>query len=132
MAWMNSKAMSLAGLNTGTEAPPGGLIGRDVHGAPNGLLFENAMDLVDHVVPAMDLATAINTLRRRVADLHRMGVTGVHIPEGRLTFQALQDLDAMGELGLRASMMLPFDTLSQCVDAGLRTGFDPNDCVWAT
>ena len=123
MAWMNSKAMSLAGLNAGTEAPPGGLIGRDVHGAPNGLLFENAMDLVDHVVPAMDLATAINTLRRRVADLHRMGVTGVHIPEGRLTFQALQDLDAMGELGLRASMMLPFDTLSQCVDAGLRTGF---------
>lgn len=123
MVWLNSRALHVAGIGPDTVDPPGGVIGRDVHGQPNGLLFENAMDLVDRVIPPVSPSTALSGLRRHIPDLHRLGLTGLHIPEGRGTFQALQTLDAAGELALRVSMMLPGDMLAEALATGVQTGF---------
>lgn len=60
----NSKALEAAGITKDTIDPPGGTIGRDENGEPNGLLYENAaMNLIEDVIPAMteeDLIGAIS------------------------------------------------------------------------
>lgn len=51
-AWVNSKALAIAGITRATKDPPHGRIERDKSGEPTGTLREDAMDLVaDHVPP---------------------------------------------------------------------------------
>jgi predicted amidohydrolase YtcJ len=122
MMWLNSKALSLAGIGPSTETSPGGVIGRDAHGAPNGLLFENAMGLVESAIPPITHATAVNLIKRHLPALHRVGLTGVHVPEGSRSFRALQSLDAASELALRVHMMLPSGVAQDMIAAGVTTG----------
>lgn len=50
--WANSKALALARITTASKDPPGGRIERAAPGGkPTGLLVDNAMALVDGVVP---------------------------------------------------------------------------------
>src|SRR6266851_5386429 len=52
----NSAALAAAGITDTTKDPPGGRIGRDKDGTPNGLLLETAMRLVADVQPPAPLA----------------------------------------------------------------------------
>lgn len=47
----NSTALRIAGITAATPAPIGGVIERDGHGEPNGLLHETAMGLINRVLP---------------------------------------------------------------------------------
>lgn len=49
---VNSKALELAGIDAATPDPAGGRIGRFADGTPNGILYENARDLLNKVLPA--------------------------------------------------------------------------------
>lgn len=51
-AWVNSRALALAGMDGGTPDPVDGRIERDRDGEPAGTLQEGAMTLVQRVVPA--------------------------------------------------------------------------------
>ncbi|MEN7551771.1 amidohydrolase [Rapidithrix thailandica] len=44
--WCNSKALELAGITTSSPNPPGGIIMREANGEPNGLLIDNAGNLL--------------------------------------------------------------------------------------
>ncbi|MBI3973496.1 MAG: amidohydrolase [Chloroflexi bacterium] len=123
MMWLNSAALAGAGIDRQTPDPAAGRIGRDAAGEPDGLLFERAMELAQRVIPETSEAQAERAARRAMAELHELGVTGVHIPEGAQTFGTLQRLDARGELRLRATMMLTFDELDAALATGLRSGF---------
>lgn len=48
---VNSKALEIAGITKNTEDPPGGKIGRDENEEPNGILMENARNLVIPFMP---------------------------------------------------------------------------------
>ncbi len=48
---VNSKALEIAGITKDTPDPQGGSIGRDENGEPNGILKENARDLVIPFMP---------------------------------------------------------------------------------
>jgi len=48
---VNSAALARAGIGAATDAPSGGIIGRDDRGEPTGLLHETAMGLVNRVLP---------------------------------------------------------------------------------
>ncbi len=50
--WVNSKALELASIDANTQNPQGGIIMKDENGQPNGILFDNAGNLV------IDLAIA--------------------------------------------------------------------------
>jgi predicted amidohydrolase YtcJ len=50
-AWVNSRALQVAGLNASTPDPDDGRIERDDDGEPQGTLHEGAMDLVEAHVP---------------------------------------------------------------------------------
>ena len=50
-AWVNSRALELAGITRDTPDPADGRIERDADGTPSGVLHEGAMDLVGLLTP---------------------------------------------------------------------------------
>lgn len=74
-AWVNSRALELAAITAGTPDPAGGRIVRDADGSPSGTLREDAVPLVEELVPpatAEQHAAALEAAQRR---LHALGIT---------------------------------------------------------
>ena len=74
-AWVNSKALEIAGLDARTPDPVDGRIERDAGGAPTGMLQEGAMELVAAHVPATTEAELLVGLLRAQTLLHSLGIT---------------------------------------------------------
>lgn len=75
-AWVNSKALELAGIHGGSVDPVGGRIERDPQGEPNGLLHESAMLLVSDLVPPLSDEARIAGLLAGQAHFFSLGITG--------------------------------------------------------
>jgi predicted amidohydrolase YtcJ len=75
-AWVNTRALELAGVDTGTPDPPHGRIERDASGRPTGTLHEGAMQLVARHAPADDPDDYYSGLLEGQRYLHSLGVTG--------------------------------------------------------
>lgn len=77
-AWVNTKALEIAGITKDTLDPPGGKILRDENGNPTGVLIDNAMPLMDEYLPKPD--EAFNQARLTAASEHllALGVTSMH------------------------------------------------------
>jgi len=104
---VNAAAMAAAGLDASTPDPPGGRLLRDAHGAPTGVLIDNAMALVDSLVSEPDPADLALGVRRVLAELHRHGITSVHdagVPWRDVEVYA--DLARRGQFPLRVHVML--------------------------
>ena len=109
-AWVNTKALELAGIDARTPDPSDGRVERDPDGAPTGTLHEGAMDLVERLVPdpgAEDWERAILEAQRY---LHSVGITAwqdatVETP----TLKAYRDLDDRGLLTARVVAALLWD-----------------------
>ncbi len=76
-AWANSRAMEIAGIDTQTD-PEGGHIARDENGRLTGVFVDTAMGLVSRVIPPPTAADHERALEVAVAELNRLGITGVH------------------------------------------------------
>ena len=74
-AWVNRRAMELAGITRATPDPPRGRIQRDAAGEPTGALHEAAMALVGDLAPPPDRAEWEAAVERGQAHLHRLGIT---------------------------------------------------------
>ncbi len=74
-AWVNSKALALAGVTAETADPGDGRIERDPDGSPSGTLHEGAMDLVGRHVPEDSPSELIEGLRLGQRYLHSLGIT---------------------------------------------------------
>lgn len=75
-AWVNAKALELAGISAETPDVHGGVIERDAAGAPTGALHELAADLVRRVVPDRELLDAERALEVAQRYLISLGITG--------------------------------------------------------
>lgn len=122
-AWVNSKALQLAGITSATSDPPGGEIQRDPSGQPTGVLFEDAMGLVTDLIPPSELGEVVDAMRDAQQYCWEVGLTGFHDFDGRSCFLALQQLRRAGELGLRVVKNIPVARLEHAVGVGLRSGF---------
>ena len=76
--WANSKALALAGINANTISPPGGEILRDANGQPTGILVDNAMSIINDILPPPsdeELAAAVDAATHHLLTL---GITSTH------------------------------------------------------
>lgn len=77
-AWVNTRALQIAGITRATQDPPGGQIIRDTKGEPTGVLVDAATALVEkHIPPPADddIKYALSAAMQQLAAL---GLTGVH------------------------------------------------------
>jgi predicted amidohydrolase YtcJ len=75
-AWVNSKALELAGIDRDTADPSDGRIERDDRGNPVGMLQEGAMQLVARLLPPVTDADRYHGLLAGQDYLLSLGVTG--------------------------------------------------------
>src|SRR5262245_5640364 len=76
-AWVNSKALEMAGITSATPDPGTGRIEHDAAGAPSGTLREDAVDLVARLLPQPTPGERLAGLKRALELLNRDGVTAV-------------------------------------------------------
>lgn len=77
---LNTKALELAGITANTPDPAGGVVERDEHGNPTGILKETAMAFVNRVIPQVtdeQFAQAIEACHQHQLEL---GITSATDP----------------------------------------------------
>jgi len=106
-AWVNSKALALAGITKETIDPPGGEIIRDANGEPTGVLIDNAMYLVQRKIPAPTPTEKRAALKTAFNHLQAVGITSVHDAGVNTDVMKLyQTLQQEKQLGVRIYPML--------------------------
>ena len=75
-AWVNSRALEIAGITAETPDPPTGRIERDTDGTPVGTLQEMAIELVRKFMPRHSSATLEKAIADAQAELHALGIVG--------------------------------------------------------
>ena len=111
-AWVNSRALEIAGVTAATPDPPNGLIDREPGSTePLGSLQEHAMDLVWDEIPAPDLETRTAGLQYAVRMLNAYGITSIQDSKTyRNYLEGYRALDDRGELSLRVVATIVWDT----------------------
>ncbi|MDA0796102.1 MAG: amidohydrolase [Proteobacteria bacterium] len=80
-AWVNSKALELAGISKETQSSADGVIVRNPQtGEPTGALHDAAMLLVKNKLPKMTMDYKLNSVRASINMVHSFGVTAVIEP----------------------------------------------------
>jgi predicted amidohydrolase YtcJ len=74
-AWVNGAALALAGITRDTPDPPGGWIGRDPDGEPDGLLHEGAAAAVGQLIPEPSDEVMLAALTAGLRELRHHGIT---------------------------------------------------------
>ncbi|MEU9836981.1 amidohydrolase [Streptosporangium sp. NPDC048047] len=74
-AWVNGRALELAGITRDTPDPADGRIERDAGGEPTGVLHEGAMELVGPLAPRPTTADQVAALLDAQRHLFSLGVT---------------------------------------------------------
>ena len=101
-AWLNSRALALAGITRHTVDPVNGRIERDPGGEPSGTLRESAMGLVDRVVPARTRAERAAGLERAQREANAFGITSIFAATAdEPDLAAYAEADRAGALTLR-------------------------------
>lgn len=114
-ALLNRAALRACGYDRNTPNPPGGLIARDNHGEPTGLLLAepNALILYSALArgPALPFEYQINSTRHFMREMNRLGVTSVIDAGGGYQnypddYKVIETLHRAGELTLRIAYNL--------------------------
>lgn len=104
-AWVNSKALELAGITAKTNIDGGDVILEN--GEPSGVLIDNAMSLVRSLIPELDQAAQIKALKAAEENCFAVGLTGA--TDAGLSLSAVQLIDSLhqsGNLKMRINAML--------------------------
>jgi hypothetical protein len=107
MALANSLALEKAGVDADSPDVAGGEIVRNESGAPTGVLKDNAMGLVEGVVPDPGAAQLDREVAAAMAFVASNGVTSVHDMAGWDSLAAYRRAKENGELRTRIYSVMP-------------------------
>jgi predicted amidohydrolase YtcJ len=121
----NTEALELAGITRRTKAPEGGCIDRDSETKePNGILRENALDLIFEVLPEASEEILMDTCVCACRKMVEEGITTAHwIISSPNEIRILQKLKGRRMLPLRIYALIPVEHLDRLIELGLSAGF---------
>lgn len=122
----NTAALEAAGLMGPGQDPPGGRIGRDRNGLPNGLLLEAAMRLVADVQPPPPLERREQGILIAQRLMLSRGITSIGAAVNRGfadDLRAYQRLAEAGRLKMRVNEFLSWELLEAASSLSVRAGF---------
>jgi len=101
-AWVNSRALEIAGIDERTPDPEGGEIVRFDDGTPSGIVREGpAISLIYNRIPQPTTKELSRCYGKALKYAYSKGVTGVHSFDSPEMFSFLSSLAERGALGLR-------------------------------
>ena len=130
MLTCNTAALCAAGITENTPVPAGGGIDLGPDGTPNGILRDNAMALLDPLLPGKTAARCEEAYLAAMARAAACGITSVqtndpHADTWPAVLAALQSLERKDLLTVRINLQCAFETPAQLqsfFDAGWRPG----------
>jgi predicted amidohydrolase YtcJ len=123
MGLANSLALKLAGITAQTATPAGGAIVKDARAEPTGMLKDNAMTLVQRVVPPPTRDETIEKARAALEHAASVGVTTIQdMTASAGELKAYQTLRARGQLPVRITSHQNH-AIEGLVEAGIESGF---------
>lgn len=130
MGLANSAALKRAGITAETKDPPGGVIFRLADGkTPSGILKDNAMSLVDRLIPEPDDEEILEAVRAAQKALAENGVTSAQDLDGngaetrRKLFRVYQKLARDGKLTCRVDLRWPIAFYREVANTGAMADF---------
>jgi predicted amidohydrolase YtcJ len=127
---LNSRALSLAGINRETPEPPDGIIERDLDtGEPNGVLYEMLGYIRGEVMPPLSEAELNEGVALADQQFLSQGITSLQeatYKNDRHRWQIIRRFKESGKLRSRVSMMAGTETRHQFQKSGLVTGSGDN------
>ncbi len=124
MSLANTAALKAAGVDRNTPDVAGGEIVRDKNGNPTGALKENAMSLVDRVVPPASAQLRDRALTEASKYVNAQGVTSVHSMGTFDDIETFTRAAKKGSLSTRVYAVAPLPewaTLRDAMQNGLRS-----------
>ena len=119
--WLNTAALAFAGGDLDVD---GGVVERDAHGEPTGVLREEAAWRFKERHMMLADEEYLVAMRAGIKLANARGVTAVHDKDGWLgALRLWQQLEERGSLTLRVWQSIPHDRLGEAVAVGLRSGF---------
>ncbi|SDK12802.1 amidohydrolase [Natronincola ferrireducens] len=105
-AWVNSKALEVAGINANTPDPLYGEIGRLENGEPSGFLYETALGLVGVLALASSMEKDKRYVKAYTKNAIEFGITSVNDMQPYFglnmgDYEAYRELEDNGELHVR-------------------------------
>lgn len=125
IAVVSSKALEIAGINRDIEDPKGGVVDRDSHGEPTGILRESALGLVQSCIPKMETEAMENALTKAAQYVLSKGITSVHTNDGQAGFWGTMDLYRRvreKDVPLRVYWDVPGEFFEELSNSPFRTG----------
>jgi predicted amidohydrolase YtcJ len=130
MALANTRALKLAGVTADTPDPVGGVIYRKPGTRePTGLLRDNAMGLVDRLVPPPSEAEIAESVRAALIEARQVGVTSLQDMDGsgegtrQKLLRFYQQLARSGQLTARIDFRWPIARWKELAQIGVEFGF---------
>lgn len=110
--WVNRKVLEISGVTRTTPDPEGGKIIRDKFGNPTGVFVDNAIDLLNSVLPPLSMEERTKAVELAIEACLSVGLTEVHdmgvlldgiaiykqlIDTGRFPFRVYAAIDGIGD-----------------------------------
>jgi predicted amidohydrolase YtcJ len=131
MLLANTRALRLAGITRATQDPPGGTIVRDAAtGEPTGILKDEAMALVNRVIPESTDNERDDAFRRAQAHALAHGVTMIQDMGDWASLDTYRRMHSRRELKLRIYSLVPLDSWSRLRDLVVRDGRGDGRLQW--
>ncbi|MCA6482713.1 MAG: amidohydrolase family protein, partial [Chitinophagaceae bacterium] len=102
-AWVNSKALELAGIDKNTPYSGFGSIVKDKNGEPTGMLSEGAMQLVRKLLPPITKENKLKAIQAGLQYAASLGITSLQNASG-----SIEELELYEELLLQKKLIVRY------------------------
>ena len=136
MALTNSYGLKLAGITKDTQSPEGGLIEKNPKtGEPTGILKDNAIELVNDVIPNPSEADYYQACLTALDEAKKLGVTSVQDITFNYTSDETKPIEDLityqqvkkdGKLTCRIYTRIPIDNYQNLISDGIQYNFGDN------